>query len=56
LEKIEDIYNTVPGSKVDIGVKERLLSTITRLKKKILAAAPYKQGVSFDDVNPLTFD
>jgi hypothetical protein len=56
LEKIEDIYNTVPGHKVDIGVKERLLSTITRLKKKILAAAPYKQGIPIYDVNPLTFD
>lgn len=56
LEKIEDIYKTVPGDKVDIGVKERLLSAITRLKRKILAAAPYKQGIPIYDVNPLTFD
>jgi len=55
LEKIEDIYNTVPGSKVDIGLKERLLSTVTRLKKKIKLGAPYKQGICFDDIEPLSF-
>jgi len=55
LEKIEYIYNTVPGNKVDIGLKERLLSTITRLKKKIKLGAPYKQGISFDDTEPLSF-
>ena len=56
LDKIEQIYNTLPDDKVDIGVKERLLSTITRLRKKIVAAAPYKQGIPIYDVNPLTFD
>jgi hypothetical protein len=55
LDKIEDIYNTVPGDKVDIGVKERLLSTITRLRKKIKLGAPYKQGIPFYDVEPLSF-
>lgn len=55
LDKIEEIY-TRPDDKVDIGLKERLLSTITRLKKKIVAAAPYKQGIPIYDVNPLTFD
>ena len=56
LDKIGVIYNTLPDDDVDIGLKERLLSTITRLRKKIVAAAPYKQGIPIYDVNPLTFD
>jgi hypothetical protein len=55
LDKIEEIYDMVPGSKVDIGLKERLLSTVTRLKKKIQAAAPYQPNRMSDDVEPLSF-
>jgi hypothetical protein len=55
LDKIEEIYNTLPDDKVDIGVKERLLSTITRLRKKIQAAAPYGPNRMSDDVEPLSF-
>jgi hypothetical protein len=55
LDKIEHIYNTLPDHDVDIGVKERLLSTLTRLRKKIQAAAPYKQRIPMYDVEPLSF-
>lgn len=55
LDKIEQIYNTLPDDDVDIGVKERLLSTLTRLRKKIVAAAPYKQAIPMYDVEPLSF-
>ena len=55
LDKIGVIYNTLPDDDVDIGLKERLLSTITRLRKKIVAAAPYKQAIPMYDVEPLSF-
>jgi hypothetical protein len=56
LDKIEEIYDMVPGhDKVDIGIKERLISTLTRLRKKIVAAAPYQPNRMSDDVEPLSF-
>jgi len=56
LDKIEAIYGMAPGhDNVDIGIKERLISTVTRLKKKIVAAAPYQPNRMSDDVEPLSF-